>query len=198
MARKTRSDGERSREKILETAERLASVEGLEGLSLARLAEAAGMSKSGVFGLFGSKQELQLATVDRAREVFLSEVVAPALEAPGGLERLLALCRGYLDYVERRVWPSGCFFASVAAEVGPRPGPVRDSIAAGQRQWVDLLADNVKQAVKAGRLPASTEPEQLALEFSTMLTGADIAYLLHKDSRILARIGAAIRTRLGG
>jgi AcrR family transcriptional regulator len=196
MVRKARSDGERSRERILETAERLATAEGLEGLSLARLAAAAGMSKSGVFGLFGSKQELQMATVDRAREVFIAEVVAPALSVPAGVEQLLALCQGYLDYVGRRVWPSGCFFASVASEVGPRPGPVRDRIAAGQLRWVALLAQNAREAVDAGRLPASVEPEQLGLELSTMLTGADIAYLLHRDSRILDRIGTAIRTRL--
>jgi AcrR family transcriptional regulator len=196
MAKRTRSDGRQSRERILATAERLATVEGLDGLSLANLADAAGMSKSGVFGLFGSKQELQLATVDRAREIFLQEVVTPARSRPAGVDRLLALCLGYLDYVERRVWPSGCFFASVASEVGPRPGPVRDRIAAGQLEWVALLTDQARRAVEAGRLPPDPEPEQLALELSTLLTGADIAYLLHGHARILERMRRAVRARI--
>lgn len=191
-----RSDGERSREAILDAAAELATVEGLDGLSLGRLAEVTGMSKSGVFGLFGSKEELQLATIEKARRVFTNEVVGAALDAPPGSAQLLALCVGYLDHVERRVFPGGCFFASVASEVGSRPGPVRDRVAAEQMQWANLLLGNVRQAIRARELPPDTDPEQLTLELSTMLTGADIAYLLHDDSAILQGIRNVIRTRL--
>jgi AcrR family transcriptional regulator len=192
-----RSDGERSREAILDAAAELATTEGLDGLSLGRLAEVTGMSKSGVFGLFGSKEELQLATVDKARHVFVTEVIRPALDALPGRDQLVALCLGYLDHVERRVFPGGCFFASVASEVSSRPGPVRDRVADEQKQWTTFLRGNAKQAVEAGELPADTDPERLTLELSTMLTGADIAYLLHEDPAILETIRTTIRTRLG-
>ena len=134
-----RIDGEQSRAKILAAAVRLASVDGIDRLSLARLAAATGMSKSGVFGLFGSKQRLQLATIDAARAIFIAEVIEPALESRRGREQLLALCEGFLDYIARRRWPEGCFFASVAAEVGAGDGPLRDRVAAGQKEWVGLL-----------------------------------------------------------
>lgn len=195
-AKRMRSDGERSRERILETAASLAAVDGLYRLSLARLARATGMSKSGVFGLFGSKEELQLAIIDRARSEFMNEVVEPSLIARAGVERLGALCERFLDYVERREWPSGCFFASVAAEVGGRTGAIRDRIADDQKQWVWLLTENARHALANRELEFDGEPELLALELSTMLTGADIAYLLHGDLGILNLIRMSIRSRL--
>lgn len=195
--RKMRSDGERSREAILDAAAELATVEGLDGLSLSRLAKVTGMSKSGVFGLFGSKEELQLATIDKARRVFISEVIGPALDVAPGREQLLALCLGYLDHVERRVFPGGCFFASVASEVSSRPGPVRNRVADEQKQWTALLAENAKHASKSGELPTEVDPKQLTLELSTMLTGADIAFLLHEDPAIINGIRTTIRTKLG-
>lgn len=196
MPKRVRVDGERSRAKILTAAVRLATTDGIERLSLARLAEAAGMSKSGVFGLFGSKLELQLATVDAAQAIFVSEVVEPALERPKGRQRLLALCDGFLDSIAGREWPEGCFFASVAAEVGARDGPVRDRVAAGHDRWVGLLVDSARRAVEDGDLPDAVDPDGLALELSTMLTGADVAYLLHRDPDLLDRVRRAIRDRL--
>ena len=195
--RKTRSDGERSRETILEAAANLATVEGLDGLSIGRLAAAAGMSKSGVFGLFGSKEELELATIEKARDVFIAEVVLPGLNAAPGREQLVALCFGYLDHVERRVFPGGCFFASVASEVSSRPGPVRDRVAAEQKQWTNLILENVKQAQLSSEIGAEIDPGRLTLELSTMLTGADLAFLLHEDPDILEGVRGAIRSRLG-
>lgn len=193
-----RLDGQRSRELILDAAAKLATVEGLNGLSLGRLAEVTGISKSGVFGLFGSKEDLQLSTIDKARQVFITEVVGPALDAQPGRDQLHALCSGYLDHVERRVFPGGCFFASVASEVSSRPGPVRDRVAAEQKQWTSLLVENARQATQAGELPPPADPpERLALALSTMLTGADIAYLLHEDPAILQGVRDTIRARLG-
>ena len=196
-SQRVRSDGERSRRAIVEAASRLATVEGLEGLSIARVAEASGMSKSGVFGLFGSKRELQLAAIDEARRVFVREVVEPALSHPEGLDRLEALCGGFLDYVGGRVFPGGCFFASVAAEVGARPGPLRDRIRIEQRRWVGLLADNVSEARVQGHLDPDTDSGQLALELGALLTGADVAFLLHEDPAIIDAVRLAIGRRLG-
>lgn len=196
MTRRVRSDGERSRGVVAEAAARMATLEGLEGLSIARVAEATGMSKSGVFGLFGSKQELQMAAIDEARRLFLDQVIRPALGVPEGLQRLAALCDGFLDYVRGRVFPGGCFFASVAAEVGPRPGALRDRIREEQQLWVGLLRENAKEARKAGELGARVVPSQLALELSALLTGADIAFLLHDDPGIIEGVRKAIHARL--
>lgn len=197
MSRKVRSDGERSRRDIVDAAARLATIEGLEGLSIARVAREAGMSKSGVFGLFGSKLDLQLAAIDEARDVFVREVVRPALALPEGRQRLAALCEGFLDYVQGRVFPGGCFFASVAAEVGARPGPLKDRIREEQRQWVGLLAENAARARTAGDLEDGADPEQVALELSALLTGADVAFLLHEDPSIVDGVRHAIRDRIG-
>ncbi len=196
MPRRVRSDGEWSRKTIVDAAARIATVEGLEGLSIARVAEATGMSKSGVFGLFGSKQALQMAAIDEARRVFVDEVIRPALDAPAGVQRLAALCDGFLDYVRERVFPGGCFFASVAAEMGPRPGDLRDRIREEQKLWVGLLAENARAAKKADDLQKGVEPGQLALELSALLTGADIAFLLHEDPQIIEGVRNAIHTRL--
>ena len=125
-ARRRRSDGERSRNAILREAGQLATVEGINGLSISRLAEAVGMSKSGLFAHFGSKEELQIATIEAARAVFTAQVIDPALAAPTGLDRLRQLVENFLRYVEGGLYPGGCFFASVAAEMAMRPGPVRD------------------------------------------------------------------------
>lgn len=197
MSRRVRSDGERSRRAIVDAAARLATIEGLEGLSIARVAREAGMSKSGVFGLFGSKLDLQLAAIDEARDVFVREVVRPALARPEGRQRLAALCEGFLDYVQGRVFPGGCFFASVAAEVGARPGPLKDRIREEQRQWVGLLAENAARARTAGDLEDGADPKQVALELSALLTGADVAFLLHDDPSIVEGVRHAIRDRIG-
>lgn len=194
--RRTRSDGERSRSAILDAAADLATVEGLDGLSLSRLATVTGMSKSGVFGLFGSKEGLQLAVIERAREVFVREVVAPGMNSEAGRARLLALCLGYLDHVQRRVFTGGCFFASVASEVSGQAGAVRDRVASEQRAWTDLLAENARYAVGAGELAADADPEQLVGELATMLTGADIMFLLQRNPQVLDAVRSAIADRL--
>jgi AcrR family transcriptional regulator len=196
-AKRIRIDGTKSRERVLEAAIRLAAIEGLERLSLSRLAEAAELSKSGLFGLFGSKGELQFAIIDKAREVFTQEVVMPALSAPEGAPRLRALCEGYLDHIALREWPSGCFFASVAAEVGGRPGPIRDRVALDQKQWASLLRHSATRAAELGQLRTDESPAQLAFELGAMLTGADIVYLLHREPEILERVRSALEVRLG-
>jgi AcrR family transcriptional regulator len=169
-------------------------VEGLEGLSIGRLAEATGMPKSSVYVLFGSKEELQLATIDAARSSFLEEVVTPALRAmPPGRERLEMLCEGFLGYVQRRVFPGGCFFVATAAELGARRGRVHDRVAAYQREWRDLLEQTAQEA---GELADGADPAQLAFELSAILAGANIVAVLHDDDGAIDRARRAVTARL--
>jgi len=131
--RRQRADGRRSRDAILDNAARLATVEGLEGLSIARLAEHTGMSKSGLYAHFTSKEELQLATIERAQEIFETEVLRPARTKPDGLRRLWALSDEFLSHLERNVFPGGCFFAAVGAEFDTHPGASRSGSACSSR-----------------------------------------------------------------
>jgi len=143
-ARRPRADGERTRAAILRAAASLATTDGLEGLSIGNLAAATGMSKSGLYAHFGTKQDLQLATVAEAERVLHAEVIAPALAAPPGLAQLAAACEAFLSYVERRVFPGGCFFVATALEMGTRPGPVRDRVAAITSGFTALLAADTR------------------------------------------------------
>src|SRR5208282_2951258 len=192
QAKRTRAPGQRSRARVVEQAAKLATIEGLEGLSIGRLAEAAGLPKSSVHALFGSKEKLQLATISAARDSFIAEVVAPALgSAEPGRERLLALCEGYLSYVERRVFPGGCFFVSASAEVGGRPGRVHDEVARIQQQWRDVLGGQASAAVDRGELPADADPQQLAFELGVILAGTNIVSVLHDDLALIGRARSA-------
>ena len=197
--RQTREPGDRARARIVDHAARLASIEGLEGLSIGRLAVVSGVAKSSVHALFGSKEELQLATITAARENFIAEVVGPALAAtPPGRERLLALCEGYLSYVERRVFPGGCFFVAASAEVGAQPGRVHDEVARVQQQWRDLLLHEAQAAADQGELTVADEPAQLAFELGVILAGTDIVAILHDDPGAVSRGRAAVTSRLKG
>ena len=192
----TRTKGERTRAAILDEAARLATVVGLEGLSIGGLANAIGMSKSGLYAHFGSKRELQLATIEVARETFVAEVLRPALGAPKGIQRLLAACEEFLSHVERRVFPGGCFFSAAAADVGTRPGPVRDSIAAQQREWLALLERLAREAEELGELDPGADPAQLAFELQALLVAANTAFTLPGDAGAFERSRGAIRERL--
>ena len=195
--RRARAPGERSRRRILGQAARLATVEGLDGLSIGRLAEATGMPKSSVYVLFGSKEELQLATVEAARESFVEEVVTPALgSGRPGRDRLAALCEGFLGYVQRRVFPGGCFFVATAAELGARPGRVHDLVASYQREWRDLLERTAREAAEAGELAPGTDPAQLAFELSVILAGTNIVAVLHDDDTAIDQARRAVTARV--
>ena len=198
-ARQTRGPGDRSRARIVTEAAQLATIEGIEGLSIGRLADATGIAKSSVYALFGSKEELQLATISAARDSFIAEVVAPALASTEpGRQRLLALCDGFLSYVERRIFPGGCFFVAAAAEVGARPGRVHDEVARIQQQWRDLLEREAALAVDHGELPPDTDPAQVAFELGVILAGTNLVSVLHDDQGVIARARSAVMTRLAG
>jgi AcrR family transcriptional regulator len=193
--RKPRSDGLRSRRTILNASAKLATTEGLEGLSIGRLADHIGMSKSGLYAHFGSKEELQLATVDAAGEIFSAEVIAPIEQVATPLAKLEALCEQFLSHVERRVFPGGCFFASAAAEFDTHPGAVQERIAAFQRGWMGLLVRLVRDAQSAGELPTE-DPDQVAFELQGYLLMANTAFLLHGDPQAIARARNAVAARL--
>ena len=194
--RRRRSDGLRSRRAILDAAARLATVEGIDGLSIGGLAKSIGMSKSGLYAHFGSKQELQLATIDAAEEVFHADVIDPAMQADDGLPRVKALCDGFLSHVERGVFPGGCFFSSVAAELNTRPGPVRDQIAAFLSEWIGDIASSLGTAQRQGELDADVSIDQLAFELNAMLAQANAVFLLYGDRRAFDMARRAIGDRL--
>ena len=188
--------GERTRRTILGAAAALATQEGLEPLSIARLAEATGMSKSGLFAHFGSKEELQLATVDHAAALFVAEVIAPAREAPRGLARVWALCDRMLDYAERQVFPGGCFFACTAFEFNNRPGPVRDRIQEMLGSWLSYLEHAVEQAQDAGELDRGVSAREIAFQLDAFAQSANARFQLFRDSRVFEEARRAVRERL--
>ena len=195
--RHPRADGERTRAAILRAAASLATTDGLEGLSIGHLAAATGLSKSGLYAHFGSKQDLQLATVDEAERILDAEVVQPALAARPGLAQLATACEAYFSYVQRRVFPGGCFFAAAALEMGTRPGPVKDRVAAISSGFTALLRGFAATALEQHELAAREDPGRLAFELHAILLGADTKFVLHDDPAVLDLARQAIRHRLG-
>ena len=195
--RRPRADGERTRSAILRAAASLATVDGLEGLSIGNLAAAIGMSKSGLYAHFGSKQELQLATVDEAARIFAEEVVQPALAAPPGLAQLAAVCEAFFDHLQRRTFPGGCFMASAALEMGTRPGPVKELVAAFQSQFAALIRSFVVTALEQDQLPAHEDPDRLAFELNGIILVTDTNFVLHDNPAVLDLARQIVRQRLG-
>ncbi len=188
-------DGERTKRLILETAVRLATIEGLDGLSIGKLSNATDVSKSGVYAHFDSKEDLQLATVDTARQLFIDVVVMPALDVHG-LGRLSALCESFLSYVENRTLPGGCFFAAAAAELGGRPGPLKERVRANQSDWIRLLTEASEEAVRRGELRADTDVAVLVFELNALVVSANTGFVLHEDPAILSRARIAVARAL--
>jgi AcrR family transcriptional regulator len=195
--RRPRADGERTRGAILRAAASLATVDGLEGLSIGNLAAAIGMSKSGLYAHFGSKQELQLATVEEAGRILNEEVVQAALAAPPGLAQLVAVCEAFFDYLQRRVFPGGCFFVAAALEMGTRPGPVKERVAALQSEFVALVRGFAVTALEQHELPAREDPDRLAFELHGIMLAADTSFVLHDDPAVLNLARQITHQRLG-
>lgn len=193
--RATRSDGKRTRAAILRTAAEMATVEGIDGLSIGGLAAELGMSKSGLYAHFGSKVELQLATVEEAGRIFEETVVAPSLAAPTAHDRLLALGELYVQHLRDRVFPGGCFFAGAALEMGSRPGPVREAIAEFQRRLTMMFAELVVLAQREGHL-AGEDPRGLAFEINGQFLAASAGFTLTGDAAVLDLADEVLRRRL--
>jgi AcrR family transcriptional regulator len=186
--------GDQTRRAVLRRSVDIASVDGLEGLSIGRLATELGISKSGLFAHFGSKEELQLATIRAARRIYADNVVTPAYEVEPGLARVWAMSVHWLDYSERRVFPGGCFFEKVSHEFAARTGPVQESLAAVHAEWMELLETTVAAAVDQGEI--AVDPGQLAFELNAYFEGANLASLLHADLKLYEQARQAVRTRL--
>ncbi|WP_211192375.1 TetR/AcrR family transcriptional regulator [Actinoplanes sp. TBRC 11911] len=181
---------------ILDAAARLATVEGLEGLSIARLADKAGFSKSGLFAHFGSKEELQLATIEAAWEVYGREIIEPALRENDPVARLRGLAEGFLTLIGGDVFPGGCFFASATAEFDTRPGPVLDRLTVLDDEWMRNLSEQVSAARAEGLFRETVDPEQAAFDINAFLHLANERYTLHHDATDLDRARRSINAYL--
>ena len=186
----------RTRRRILRVAMDIASAEGLEGLSVGRLASEMKMSKTGIFSHFGSKREMQLATVEAAKQVFLERIVAPALTEPRGTLRLTAMLHKWLDYVEKIVFRGGCFFAAASAEFDSRPGAVRNQIALHTKAWLVGLEDEIRFATSDGQFRSSVDAAQLAFELHAYVQEANWAFKLFNDKSAFERARRAIAQRI--
>jgi AcrR family transcriptional regulator len=188
--------GVRTREAILASAVNIASVNGLEGLTVGSLAAQLRMSKSGLFAHFGSKEDLQLATIEVARQIFIDKVTRPAIAAPKGLPRLWGLINQWLILVEKRVFSGGCFFSAASFEFDSKRGVVHDRIAAIMREWMDVLTRAVERAQKAGHVGAKVNPMRLAYEIHGIAMGAHWAYQLLDDRQAYSRARATVLEKL--
>jgi AcrR family transcriptional regulator len=185
----TATKGEATRTAILARAVDIASTDGLEGLTIGRLATELEMSKSGLFAHFGSKQELQLATVGAAAARFADAVIDPARHAEDGAPRLRAMAASYLAYLASDAYPGGCFWAATSAEYDDRPGPVRDAIAGAMDAWLGELE-------RQARVAGVADPERLAFELYAVVMGANSRYRLSGDRRVFGYARASVQRLL--
>jgi AcrR family transcriptional regulator len=188
--------GLRTREAILARAVNIASVQGLDGLTVGSLASQLRMSKSGLFAHFGSKEDLQLATVEVARQIFIEKVTKPAITAPKGMPRLWGLINQWLILVEKRVFSGGCFFSAASFEFDSKRGVVRDRIAAIMREWIDFIIRAVELTQKAGHIDAKVNPTRLAYEIHGIAMGAHWAHQLLDDKQAYSRARSTILEKL--
>jgi AcrR family transcriptional regulator len=180
-----------SRRAILLAAANLATTRGLEDLSIGELAQHIGMSKSGLYAHFKSKEELELATIDTAAEIFERDVLRPAGESREGLDRVRALCEAFLAHLERRVFAGGCFFANVSVQLASRPGRPRERVMELQKSWIEQFARALGQAVADGELPRGADVDQIVFEITAMMVRANFTWIATGETHVLeqARIG---------
>jgi AcrR family transcriptional regulator len=198
QTRKQREDGLRTRKAILHEAVSLATVEGLEGLSIGALAKSLGMSKSGLYAHFGSKQDLQLATIDEAERVFDLEVIEPAVAvAEEGLAQMMAVCDLFFEHLRRHTFPGGCFFASAILEMGTRPGPVKERVGLFQQRFVGLIFGFAQRAQELGQIPADEDLTLLVFDLNGIILAANANFVMTENAMALDIARRAVRRRLG-
>jgi len=185
--------GEETRQAILGRAFELANVIGVSGLSIGRLAEATGLSKSGLFAHFGSKEALETAVVEEAARQFVADVLVPSLKAPRGEPRVRALFEAWLAWGQR---PGGCFFVGASAELDDRPGPARDALARAIHDWVDQLAKAIAIGVREGHFRSDTDSDQAAFELYGIVLGCQTFLRFLREPIALARTRAAFERLL--
>jgi AcrR family transcriptional regulator len=196
VPRRSQAEARQTRAAIVERAVELSSLEGLEGLTLGRLAGELRMSKSGVVGHFGTKEGLQLATLEAANAIFKREVWDRTEDVEPGLPRLLATCDAWISYLERAVFPGGCFMTAAACELDGRDGPMRDAVAAAMARWYGALEHQVRVAIDAGDLPARTEPREVALKLNAFAMAANQRLQLFGDHDAAETARRAMRAGL--
>jgi AcrR family transcriptional regulator len=182
---------------VASQAAALASVNGLAGITLSQVAHALGISKSSVQAAYATKEEIQLAAVGAASEIFVAAIVTPAQDQLEGLPRLQSLIDSWLSYVERRVFPGGCFMVATLSEFDSRPGAVRDALARARRGWLALLERQVVVAQAAGDIPKSPPAPMLAFEIDALLSSANVSRNLSDETTPLQVARDLIRLRLG-
>jgi AcrR family transcriptional regulator len=192
----TGTKGASTRETVLGHALALASEVGLEGVTIGTLAERAGMSKSGLFAHFTSKEALQVAVLDEASDRFVAHVIAPALRQKRGEPRVRAFLENWHRWANADFMPGGCVFVASIADLDDRPGPVRDRLAAGQRDWLETLTTAVRIAVEEGHFRADLDPGQLAWELLALAYGAHLLGRLLRDRNHDDRLRAAIERQI--
>jgi AcrR family transcriptional regulator len=193
-----RARGMRSRAAILDRAVQMASREGFEGLTMGELAAELKVPKSSVWALFGSKEELQLATLVAARAILIDRVVVPAIPADEGAQRLLALGEAWSDYLASDVFAGGCFLCAASAEMDGRPGPVRDAVTSVMGEWITLLATNVKAAVASGEFRSRVDPQAMAFRLNALGMAANWQRQLFDDASGIEHARAAWRAEVNG
>ena len=190
------ADAAKTRDAIVDRAVEVASQEGLEGLTIGRLAGDLDMSKAGLIGHFGSKERLQLAAFDAAAQVFKREVWDPVERRAPGLTRLRGICDRWIAYLERPVFPGGCFFAAAATEFDDRGGEVRDVIARQNARWRKVLRREIETAIENGELPKDTDAEQLAFELNGVALVLNNDLKLQRDRKAVARARRSMKRLL--
>lgn len=191
-----RERGERTRQAVAKQTAALASLDGLCGVSLSQVAAALGVSKGSIQAAYTTKEELQLAAVAAATTIFVGSVVEPAQQAEEGLPRLLELVDAWLGYVERRVFPGGCFMVATLSEFDSRPGPVRDALYQARRRWLRLLEREVATAQARRELPPEPAAAVVAFEIDALLSSANVSRNLADDTAPLELARSLIRFRL--
>ncbi|MDX8149333.1 DNA-binding transcriptional regulator, AcrR family [Lentzea waywayandensis] len=194
--RRSVADTRETRQRILDRSLAIASAEGLEGLTIGRLATELGMSKAGLLGHFGTKEALQLAVVDQAAEVFLREVPRKVKQMPSGLPRLIDVCEAWVSYLEREVLPGGCFFTAATAEFDGRSGRVRDALAGMNALWRRDLRIHIRRAVSDGDLKLDTDVDQLIYEILGVMLALNHFLQLEHDSAAPRRARQALKRLL--
>jgi len=193
--RPRRPRGIRTRRAILRRAVALASLEGLESLTIGRLATELRMSKSGLFAHFGSKEELQYAAVETAAEIFADEVIRPT-SGQAGVRRLRALCGHWFRYAELGALPGGCFFTAASLEFDDRPGRVRERIVELMQKWMERLERTIREAQEAGEVEHAVDPRQVAFEIHALAMGANWRSRLFRDPAAFATARRGIQARI--
>jgi AcrR family transcriptional regulator len=191
-----RARGMRTRAAILERSVQMASREGLEGLTIGALAADLGVHKSSVHALFGSKEELQLATLAAARAILIDHVIVPGLSSEGGLPRLRAIGDAWWDYLASDVFSGGCFLCAASTEMDGRPGPLRDAVASVMREWLAVLSANIEAAITGGELRADVDPAAMAFRLNAQGMAANWQRQLLNDATGIEHARFAWRAEL--